>query len=203
MPATTVSCCARWTLIQSPPCCQPSSVAPCLCCLGSVRGAPRRGSRVPPHLLLQRKVHAHWISSRHCHQVLGGTAVNCLSPPLPLCVLIFLPLVLTFSPVFSLVLFFFLSSTFFLSHEHLPELLPLLAEPHFFFLSPSISSPLSTLPPRKKLSLLQLHTRHPLSQGPPSAGHTQMGIAGDSEQFGSSRCLLPSVLVTEEIAKGF
>lgn len=130
------------------------------------------------------------------------------SPPFPFCLLIFLSLVLTFSPVFSLVLFLFLSSTFFLSvsHERLPVLLPSLAWAHFFFSSPSISSH-STLPPKKKLSLLHVPTRHLLSQRPPSAGtgegHTQTGTAGDSKQFGSSRCLLPSVLVNEELAKSF
>lgn len=131
------------------------------------------------------------------------------SPPFPFHLLIFLSLVLTFSPVFPLVLFLFLSSTFVLSlsHEHLPVLLPSVAWAHFFFSSPSISSPSSTLPPKKKLSLLHMPTRHLLSQGPPSAGtcegHTQTGTAGDSKQFGSSRCPLPSVLVKEELAKSF
>lgn len=132
-----------------------------------------------------------------------------VSPPFPFCLIIFLSFVLTSSPVFPLVLFLFLSSTFFvsLSHERLPVLLPSLAWAHFFFSSPSISSPSSTLPPKKKLSLLHVPTRHLRSQGPPSAGtgegHTQTGTAGDSKQFGSSKCLLPSVLVNEELAKSF
>lgn len=131
------------------------------------------------------------------------------SPPFPFCLIIFLSLVLTVSPVFSVVLFLFLSSTFFrsLSHEHLPVLLPSLAWVQFFFSSPSISSPSSTLPPKKKLSLLHVPARHLLSQGPPSAGtgegHTQTGTAGDSKQSDSSRCLLPSVLLNEELAKSF
>lgn len=131
------------------------------------------------------------------------------SPPSPFCLLKFLSLVLTCSPVFSLVLFLFLSSTFFLSlsHEHLPVLLPSLASAHFFFSSPSISSPSSALPPKKKLSLLHVPTRHLLSQGPPSAGtgegRMQTGTAGVSKQFGSSKSLLPSVLVNEELAESF
>lgn len=121
--------------------------------------------------------------------------------------IIFLPLVLTFSSGFSLVLFLFLPSTFFLGHEHLPVLLPSLAWAHFFFSSPSITSPSSTLPPNKKLSLLHVPTRHLLTQRPRSAGtsegHTQTGTSRDSKQFGRSKCLLPSVLGNEELGKGF
>jgi len=131
------------------------------------------------------------------------------SPLFPFCLIIFPSPVLTFSPVLSLALFLFLSSTFFLSlsHEHLPVLLPSLAWAHFFFSSPSISSPSSTLPPKKKLSLLHVPTRHLLSQGPPSAGtgegHMQTWAAGDSKQFGRSKRLLPSVPVSEEVAESF
>lgn len=125
------------------------------------------------------------------------------SPSLPFRLLIFLSLALTLSPVFSVL---FLSSTFVPSHEHLSVLLPSVSHAHFFFSSPSISFPSSTLPPKKKLPLLHVLPRHLLPRGPPSPGtgegHTQTEC-WHSRQFDSSGCLLPSVLVNEELAKSF
>lgn len=85
----------------------------------------------------------------------SGTRQNSLhlcltpSPPFSFCLFILLSLDL-FLLFFSVVLFPFLSSTSFLSHESLPALLPSVSHAHFFFSSPSISFLSSTLPPSKK-----------------------------------------------------
>lgn len=128
------------------------------------------------------------------------------SLPFPSYLIIFLPLVLTFSSVFSLVLFLFLLLFFSVMNTcqcFFPHSLGLT----FFFSSPSITSLSSTLPPNKKLSLLHVPTRHLLTQRPRSAGtsegHTQTGTSRDSKQFGRSKCLLPSVLGNEELGKSF
>jgi len=104
-----------------------------------------------------------------------------LSPPFSFCSFILFSLDL-FLLFFSVVLFPFLSSTFFLSHESLPVLLPSVSHAHFFFSSPSISFLSFTLPSKKKLSLLCVLPRHLLSERPPSPG-TSEGL----KQTGAAR----------------
>lgn len=100
-----------------------------------------------------------------------GTRQNSLHLCLPFSFCSFKSLSLDlFLLFFSVVLFPFLSSTFFLSHESLPVLLPSVSHAHFFFSSPSISFLSSTLPPKKRLSLPCVLLRHVLSDGPPSPG---------------------------------
>lgn len=166
------------------------------------KGTPRGGNHVPPHL---RCMHAGGFLKALSPAARRNSLQLCLtfSAPLPFCLLIFLLLALTLSPVFSVL---FLSATFVPSHEHLSVLLSSVSHAHFCFSSPSISFPFSTLPPKKKLPLLHVLPGHLLPQGPPSPGtgegHTQPEC-WHFGQFDSTGCLLPSVLVNEELAKSF
>lgn len=136
-----------------------------------------------------------------------GTRQNSLHLCLPFSFCLFKSLSLDlFLLFFSVVLFPFLSSTFFLSHESLPVLLPSVSHAHFFFSSPSISFLSSTLPPKKRLSLPCVLLRHVLSDGPPSPGTgealKQTGCS-DSKEFYSSRHLLPSVPLSKGLTESF